>query len=155
MAASVGLSPGAEDNELATWLARTIEESVADATTRRDFFAMRAAVAIVALEPGTTPNAPMGRSAVTLRFDHGHLTIHDGVVGVPDMTLCGDREHLLRLAALPISRTFGLPLPRRGASDPLRRTLREIAQGSLKVYGLAGHPRLFVRLLRLLSRVRA
>ncbi|MBI4952709.1 MAG: hypothetical protein HY908_11800 [Myxococcales bacterium] len=182
MDANIGLSPGTEGNALAPWVATTIARNLLDPALRREFFAVRAAVAIVALEPleleGTLGQGPTtgaagapgarraheaatpplaeleGRTAVTLRFDHGQLTIHDGVVGIPDLTLCGEREVLLGLADLPLDGRFRLPLPRLGRGDnrALRRSLLELATGELKVYGLLGHPRLFVRLLRLLHR---
>ncbi|MCC6527327.1 MAG: hypothetical protein IT373_32055 [Polyangiaceae bacterium] len=178
MDANIGLSPGTEGNALAPWVAATIERNLVDPALRREFLALRAAVAIVALEPleleGTLGKGPTsgaaaarrareatpplaeleGRTAVTLRFDHGQLTIHDGVVGIPDLTLCGEREVLLGLADLPLDGRLRLPLPRlaRGDNRALRRSLLELATGELKVYGLLGHPRLFARLLRLLHR---
>lgn len=98
---------------------------------------MRAAVALV---------APDRRLQATLRFDHGHLSIHDGMIGVPDVTFCGDETALRDLERLPWWRGR-VPDARGGA---WRRALLEMAGGQLKIYGLLSHARLVTRVLRLL-----
>lgn len=141
----IALAPGTEDNDVAHWVAERIGETLRERTeSRRDFAAMRAAVAMVASDR---------RDAVTLRFDHGYLTIHDGMLGVPDLTLCGDFAALVGLADIPLSRAGRLPLPPLSAArrSAWRTTALELVSGELKVYGMFSHPRLLVRLLRLLS----
>ncbi len=98
---------------------------------------MRATVAVV---------APDRRVSTTLRFDHGNVAIHDGMVGIPDVTLCGDYETLVGLAGLPMSRFGRLPL-----AAPWRRLGLELIGGDIKIYGLTSHPRPVLRVLRLLS----
>lgn len=128
MQPSVDLAPGAEDNALASKFAERIRaqlEAAPDATRR--LFAMRATVLVVAPDQG---------DHVTLRFDHGRLTIHDGTVGVPTLTICADHDGLLALGDLPRA-----------------ELARRVANEEIKVYGLLTHPRLFVRLIRLFSPV--
>jgi len=100
---------------------------------------MRAAVALV---------APDKRLQVTLRFDHGYLTAHDGVIGVPDMTLCADEAELHAVADLPFTRVGRIPDLR---SQRWRVLSLEVLSGDVRVYGLLAHPRLLLRVLRVLG----
>jgi hypothetical protein len=141
----IALAPGAEENEVAVWVASRVDESLRERPdSHRDFSAIRAAVAMVASDR---------RESVTLRFDHGYLTIHDGMLGIPDLTLCGDFAALVGLADIPLSRAGRLPLPPLNAArrSAWRTTALELVSGELKVYGMFSHPRLLMRLLRLLS----
>jgi hypothetical protein len=151
--ANVGLAPGADDNPLAVWATERISASLDTASldtararlgVRRDFFALRCAVALV---------APDLAVSATLRFDHGYLTAHDGMIGIPDITFCGDRSVLLALEGIPLSRLGRLPLPpwRRERRDAWRTTMLEILGGELRIYGLVTHPRMALRVVRLLS----
>lgn len=135
------IAPGAENNGLAQWLAAALDDAI-EGDSRGDFDALRAAVAVV---------APDRRRSVTMRFDHGHVTIHDGMVGIPDVTFCGDYPVLVALSELPMSRLgpLALPLLRR---PQWRNSLSELLSGDLKVYGLVNHPRTVFRVLRLINR---
>ena len=142
----VACAPGAEDNPLATWLVGRIEQSLAEREeAQRDFYALRAAVAVV---------APDKRHQVTLRFDHGYLTVHDGMMGIPDVTLCGDEEVLKALADVPLSRWGRLPLPPilPARAAVWRKSFVDLLSGELKIYGLFTQGRVVLRLLRLLAR---
>lgn len=143
---TISLAAGAEDNELATWVAERLWAALCHRWVERDFVAVRAAACMV---------APDRRLAITLRFDHGMLTIHDGMIGVPDVTLCGDHSVLLGLADLPLGRFTRLPAPGLWSTGPQavawRRSALELVTGELKIYGLFAHPRLVTRLLRLLA----
>ncbi len=86
---------------------------------------MRGTVALIAQDAGTS---------LTLRFDFGRLTIHDGIVGVPDVTLLGAERDIEDLADARVVPFLRLPLP-----------------GKLRIYGLALHPRLVSRVMRLLA----
>lgn len=145
MKTNVALAPGADDNLLATWLAERVATNVRDsAVAQRDFFKLRAAVVMV---------APDRRLQATLRFDHGYLTVHDGMIGVPDVTICADLPILEALTRLRLSVRGGWPLPRLGEGGlrAWREALGELLGGELKIYGLLGHPRLVLRVLRVLS----
>jgi hypothetical protein len=142
----VDLAPGAEDNPLAVAFANRVREGVARPENRADFRALRGSVLMVAQD--TT-------ESVTLRFDHGRLTVHDGSIGVPSVTFCGDESVLLSLQTLPSTKLFRLPIAMPGdktGAAALRDIAGRMARGDLKVYGLVAHPRLILRLLRLLAK---
>lgn len=142
----IDLAPGAEENVLAEEIAERIRQNLARSPRKiSDFRALRASVLMVAQDLS---------ESFTLRFDHGRLTIHDGNVGIPWVTFCGDAEALQRLSDFPLTRLFRLPL-----AGPLTKEGREtwsylaalFAKGDLKVYGLLAHPRTVFHLLRVLS----
>jgi hypothetical protein len=142
----IDLAPGAEENPVAVELADIIRRNLsANPRKRADFSALRGSILMVAQDLG---------EALTLRFDHGRLTIHDGTVGIPSVTFCGDLSALRRLTDFPVTRWLRLPLLLPFAHDGREtwRTLtRLFRRGELKVYGLAAHPRTVVFLLRILS----
>jgi hypothetical protein len=142
---AITYAPGAEENDLARWADELIGKNLREHDdARSDFNSMRAAVVLV---------APDRRWTVTLRFDHGYLTIHDGMVGIPDVTLCADYETLRGIADIPLSRLGRLPLPPLSGArrSSWRTTVLELVSGELRIYGLLSHPRLVLRLIRLLS----
>ncbi len=142
----IDLAPGAEDNPLAVELAARIRTNVAAHPKKRaDFRSLRGSVLVVAQDEG---------ESLTLRFDHGRLTIHDGNVGIPWVTLCADLAVLRALPDVPLSRFLRLPLVGSWtgeAGTTARRLLGQLATGEIKVYGLTAHPRTVVCLLRVLS----
>jgi hypothetical protein len=148
--ALVDLGPGAEDNPLAVELAARIRQNLIERPEKAaDFRALRGTVFVALTDVG---------ESITLRFDLGRLTIHEGQVGVPMVTFCGDTEDLRRLTDLPLMRWLRVPFasPFGRAKDGSRETLRHLsrllANGRLKVYGLLAHPRAVTRLLRIISR---
>lgn len=142
----VDLAPGAEDNPLAVRFSRIICENLKhDPRRNAGFRALRGAVLMVAQDTVTS---------ITMRFDHGRLTIHDGGIGIPSVTFCGDEAVLFRLPEIAFHRWLRVPmlgLVHRRAGVPLRETAALVASGELKIYGLIAHPRLIVTLLRVLS----
>jgi hypothetical protein len=146
MEPTIDLAPGAEDNPLAVRLSEAVKSRLSESPrTLRDFRALRGSVLMVAQDVG---------DSVTLRFDHGRLTIHDGAIGIPSVTFCADRQVLERLQDVPMTRWGRLPLGVVG-NPAGRQTLRELttvyARGELKIYGLLAHPRLILRFLRILA----
>ncbi|KYF78451.1 hypothetical protein WME76_42925 [Sorangium sp. So ce119] len=143
----IDLAPGAEENPLAAQFGGLIREHLAgDARRASDFRALRGSVLVVAQDSGTS---------MTMRFDHGRLTIHDGAIGIPSVTFCGDEAALRRLPDIAFHRWVSLPklgVLHRRQSEPLRELARLVASGELKIYGLVAHPRLILALLRVLSR---
>ncbi len=142
----IDLAPGAEENQVAVELADLIRKNIAASPHKQaDFRALRGSVLMVAQDLG---------EALTLRFDHGRLTIHDGTVGIPSVTFCGDLAALRRFADFPVTRWLRLPLLLPFAQqgrEAWRSLSRLFANGDLKVYGLAAHLRTVVFLLRVLS----
>lgn len=135
----VDLAPGADHDPLARQIAERIRSAITVGPLRREFDRMRGAVGIVADDADT---------ALTLRFDFGRLTIHEGLVGVPTVTIRGVTRSLETLSELP-------QIPARGvvaSGRSLAQVVAALRAGKLKIYGLSSHPRLVFRLLRLLSR---
>ena len=143
----VDLAPGADDNALAIRFAETLRERLrADPRRGQDFRALRASVFVVAQDTG---------EALTLRFDHGRLTVHDGALGMPTVTFCGDQAALMLLFELPLVPWLRLPgrLPFQSAgSDAWHQVRKLLRSGELKIYGMVAHPRTVTRLVRLFSR---
>ena len=145
----VDLAPGAEDDPLANELASRIRANLAERPDKLvDFRALRGTVFVVMQDVG---------ESITLRFDHGRLTIHEGQVGVPMVTFGGDTADLRRLPDLPLVRwlrlPFATPFATRGAArEAFRHLFAALRSGRLKVYGLAAHPRAVTRLIRIISR---
>jgi hypothetical protein len=139
----IDVAPRAEDNPLAVRLASMVRDNLDRCPhKRRDFDALRGSVAIVADDT---------RDATTLRFDHGRLTVHDGIVGVPDVTIRGRETRILELGGLPVSRRTGFfPLDRNGLAGA-RALASSLRSGELHVYGLGLRMPLVIRLLRVLS----
>ena len=131
------LAPGADENPLATELAEKIRAKL-DTSRRKlaDFRAMRGTFLVVAEDTG---------ESLTLRFDHGRLTIHDGAIGVPVVTFCAPREVLLHLPEASTRRWLRRP------TAMWRNLIAPVAKGELKIYGLVTSPRVVASFLRLLS----
>ena len=140
----IDLAPGAEENSLAVRLGELIRANLAVKPHKiKDFRALRGGILMVPQDTG---------QALTMRFDLGRLTLHEGAIGIPAVTFCGDESVLLRLADVPLTRLFKLPLALdRKGRDSLRRMVEPFSRGELKIYGLLSHPRLVLRFLRILS----
>jgi hypothetical protein len=142
----IDLAPGAEGSPLAVRLADLVRGNLRVRPAKlADFRALRGTVLVVSRDTG---------DSLTMRFDHGRLTIHDGAVGVPSVSLLADTSDLLCIADVPLTRLGRLPIPRPG--DPAGRALLGhlaglLSSGELKIYGLGAHPRLVLRLLRIIS----
>lgn len=144
----IDLAPGAEDNQLAVELVEQVRQNVTGSTKKnRDFRTLRGSVLIVAQDT---------QSVLTMRFDHGRLTVHEGAVGIPSITLCGDEDVLRNLTRLKLSSWLRLPkvIPRTswdGNGKALWEFARAMTEERLTVYGLFTHPRLVLCLLRVVS----
>lgn len=142
----VDLAPGAEENDLASTFADVLRHNLRTSPrAQKSFRAMRATVQFVAVD--TT-------QAVTMRFDHGRVTVHEGNVGIPAITFCGDHDALLGLTSVPLSAWLGLPVPnplkpRDWAT--LRALYRQLSDRKLTIYGFFSHARLVTRVIRILS----
>ncbi|MDX2054350.1 MAG: hypothetical protein SFV15_18255 [Polyangiaceae bacterium] len=88
----------------------------------------------------------------TLRFDFGRLSVHLGIVGVPDITLRGPQAELESLLLLPFRTQWPVLLPVRLAELlVVHRVLTAWAKSSLRAYGALSHPGLLVNVLRVIS----
>jgi hypothetical protein len=143
----VSLAPGAEENGLAMMLAGLVRQNLeAKPHKQGDFAALRGSVAIVADDADV---------ALTLCFERGgKLVIHDGIVGIPDVTIRGPSEAVLALSNMPLATRLGLPIPDprdREAVKTVRSVMGAMRDGSLHVYGMAYHFALVMKLTRVMS----
>lgn len=146
MQPSIELAPGAEENGLASMLADLVRQNLeVKPHKRRDFKALHGSVAIVAED---------AEVALTLRFDHDRLTIHDGIVGIPDVTMRGDSETIMALSNTPLVTRFGLPFPDPRDKEGVavsRSVMDAMKAGRFHIYGLIFHVPMLLRLTRVMS----
>jgi hypothetical protein len=146
MQPSIELAPGAENNGLASMLAGLVSQNLeAKPHKQRDFRALRGSIAIVAEDADV---------ALTLRFDRGKLTIHDGIVGVPDVTIRGGSDTIMSLSNTPLVTRLGLPFPDPRDSEGVavsRSVMAAMKSGRFHIYGLAFHLPMMLRLTRVMS----
>ncbi len=144
----IDLAPGAEDNPLAVELVEQVRRNVAGSIKKnRDFRTLRGSVLVVAQDT---------QSVLTMRFDHGRLTVHEGAVGIPSVTLCGDEQVLRDLTRLRLSSWSRFPKVFHRTNPNSNEIAmwdlaRAMAEQRLTVYGLFTHPRLVLCLLRVVS----
>lgn len=148
MPRSIELAPGAEDNAFCAMLADLVRQNLESKPHKgRDFDRLDGTVALVADDADV---------ALTLEFrrraDGGSLVLHDGIRGVPDVTVRGSSEIIMTMSNVPLTRPFGLPVPTdRAALDVLRQMIRATRTGELRVYGGLTNPGLLSRLTRVMS----
>src|SRR4029077_5554385 len=100
----IELAPGAENNGLAGMLCALILQNLNDKPKKRDDFAkLRGRIAIVAEDAAVS---------LTLVFEGNMLTIYDGIVGVPDVTVRADSDDIVQLSLVELTPFLGLPNPR-------------------------------------------
>jgi len=143
----VRLAAGASENGLATMLANLVRQNLeAKPHKTADFAALRGNVAIVADDADV---------ALTLSFARGGtLTIHDGIAGIPHVTIRGPADAIMALSNMPLSRWLGLPIPDPRDKEGLataRGVLSAMLAGKLHVYGGAIHLPLVLRLTRVMT----
>jgi hypothetical protein len=139
-AARIELTPGAQNNGLATMVAGLILQNLQDRPDKRgDFARLRGRVGIVAEDAGV---------ALTLEFAGNMLTVHDGIAGVPDMTVRAQSDDILQMSLLELTPRFGLPDLR---GEALRQIASKSRRGQVRVFGALLHLPMLLRLTRLLS----
>jgi hypothetical protein len=146
MPVDIELAPGAADNGLASMLADLLRQNLADKPHKvPDFEALEGVVAIVAEDADV---------CLTLRFERGRLTIHDGIVGIPDVTIRATSELILSMSNMPLSTPLGLPIPDPRDKDAVavsRSVMAAMQTGELRMYGALLHPGLVMKLTRVMS----
>lgn len=136
----IELVPGAEDNGLASMLAGLVEQNLADhPLKRRAFERMKGRVAIVVEDAGV---------AMTLEFDRGSLRVHDGIAGIPDVTVRADADDVMNMNLVELEPRFGLPDPRGKVFQQISKATRE---GRVRIYGMLLHIPLMLRLQTIMS----
>lgn len=137
---AIQLAPRAEDNGFAVMLAQLIRQNVDDRPEKKRALArMFGRVALVVSDLGL---------AVTLLFERGRLTIFDGIVGIPDVTVRAPSEWHTRMSLVELEPRFGLPDPRGAVA---REVFEASRRGEVKVYGALSSPTLVLRLTQVMS----
>jgi hypothetical protein len=139
-AARIEITAGAENNGLAAMVSGLILQNLQEKPIKREDFArLRGRVAIVAEDAGV---------AMTLDFTGNMLTVHDGILGVPDVTVRARGDDIVQMSLLELTPLLSLP-DFRGAAT--REIARKSWVGHVRVYGALLHIPLLLRLSRLLS----
>jgi hypothetical protein len=146
MTPQIQLAPGTEANGMALMIADLVRQNLEQKPHKcADFESLTGTVSIVAED---------AEVSMTIRFDRGHAIIHDGIVGVPDVTIRGDSECVLTLSNLPIHPYFNVPLvspnDRQGWAD-LRGMISSLLGRKLRIQGAVLHLPLMLRLARVMS----
>lgn len=135
---AIELAPGAGDNGLATMLATLMAQNLADHPERaRAIEGLRGRVAIVAEDAGV---------ALTIEVARGRVVVHDGIVGIPDLTIRGGFEQIGDLSR--IESVGALPDPRGPVARSIARAIRE---RKLRIFGLPWSARLLLGVAELLA----
>ena len=144
MATYIELAKGAEDNAFAQMLLKLVRQNIESKPhKKKDFDQLDGTVALVADDADV---------AVTLEFRLGRLVVHDGIVGVPDVTVRGSSDAIMTLSNVPLTRPLALPIPTdRSSFDVLRSMMHAMRTGELKVFGMFGHFKLLNHLTRVMS----
>ncbi len=89
MQPSIVVAPGAEGLPLAAHFAERLRRAARSARGAKRLEALRATVGIVDFDTG---------DALTIRFDHGRVVVHEGRVGTPTITFGGPGPALMALS---------------------------------------------------------
>lgn len=136
--ALIVVTPGAEDNGLASMVADLVRQNLAAHPERL--------ADLERLDLWLGLRAPDIDVELTLVFEGGRLTVVDGVLPRAEATVTATSEAVLDLSLLRIGRS-GLPLLWDAAG---RRVARRFASGELRLRGVGAAARL-LRVVRLLS----
>jgi hypothetical protein len=143
---TIELAPGAGENGFASMLAELVRQNLAAKPQKqRDFRALSGSISIVAED---------AEVALTMHFNGGRLTIHDGIVGIPDLTIRGDSDTILSLSNTPLITKLGLPFPDPRDKEGVavsRSVLDAMKAGRFHIYGLAFHVPMLLHLTRVMS----
>jgi hypothetical protein len=150
--AAVELAPGAEESAFATMLADLVRQNLASKPhKRKDFDALDGTVALVADDAEVALTLEFRRGRGRSRSP-GHLVVHSGIKGIPDVAVRGSADAIMALSNVPLTRPFALPLPTdRAALDVLRGMVKATRTGELRIYGMLGHLGLLSKLTRVMS----
>jgi len=113
---AVELAPGADENGLAIMMATMMSQNLIDHPDRSPVFdRLSGRVAIVADDADV---------ALTMQFERGRAIVHDGIVGVPNVTVRGSAELIADLSRMETG-PLGLPDPRGEVNRAMVTALRE------------------------------
>ena len=143
---AIRLADGADANAFAIMLSELVRQNLeAKPAKIRDFNQLMGSVALVAHDADVS---------LTLRFSAGHLVVHNGIVGITDVTIHGSSEVILGLSSIPLlgPSRFSVPLPcdAEGLAT-MSQLVRAMKDGSFRIYGMTFKLPLLLRLTRVMS----
>ena len=125
---SIAIDPSAEDNGLANMLATIMRQNLEDHPQR--------ARLLEHLEGRLAIFAEDAEVSITWVFGHGQATVHDGIIGIPDLTIRGGFEpigDMSRMESFHSRLLQHVPDPR----GPVNRSMwKALRGGQLRVFGL-------------------
>jgi hypothetical protein len=136
--AQINFAPGMDDPGLPSMIADIIKANLAVKPQKQnDFNALNGNICLQAEDAGLN---------MTMVFDKGTLTIHNGKVGNPKLCISTDSGTLLNLPNIDIK--FGLPY----YFDKVGlEVVKKVLNGGLKIKGLLIHPIMLTRFTKLMS----
>ncbi len=129
--------PDDEPNGLSAMVGGLIEANLQAHPDRETLLSKPATYSITAPDAGVS---------VSIRLAPQSVTVRNGIVGTPDVSIRTNSENLLGLSSVPLR--FGLP---DATTKEGREVNRKLFKGELKVKGLIRHPAKLARLNKLLS----
>jgi hypothetical protein len=140
MAPRIELAEGADENGFALMVSELIRQNIADhPEKRRDFERLRGRVAMVVSD---------AQVAVTLHFRREGLVVHDGIVGIPDLTIRAESEWITKMSLMELLPRLGLPDPR---GENTRAVFGASGSGAIKMFGALANLPVVLRLTRVMS----
>jgi hypothetical protein len=134
----VSLAPGAEENGMAAMLGDMIKTNIQSKPSKlKDFNKLKGTVWISAVDADVQ---------MTMVFNKGSLTIHDGKVGKPIIQIATDSGTLLELANLNIK--FGMPYY---FDETGLMVIKKLMRRELKIKGMFTHTMALTHMTKIMS----
>lgn len=139
--ATIIMAPGASENGFAAMLSTLIRQNLDERPEKlRSFARMDGRVTIVVEDLAMT---------VTLLFQRGRMTVFDGVVGIPDVTVRAPSELVTQMSLMELEDRFRfLPDPR---GENTKAVLEASKSGRMEMHGMFAHLPLVLRLTQVMS----
>ncbi len=136
----VVLGEGADENGFAIMIRDLLSQNVEDHQSKaRALAGLGGRVAIVVEDAGV---------AITLNFEEPTVVVHDGIVGIPDVTIRATSERVTQMSLIELLPRIGLPDPR---GEVATQIMHASKKGEVQMYGALRHPGTVLRLTEVLS----
>lgn len=137
---AIELAEGSDENGFAVMLQSLLSQNLDDHPhKRRDFDRLLGRVAIVVDDV---------ELSVTLHFQSGRLTVHDGIVGIPDLTIRATSDDVMKMSLMELTPRGALPDLRKPVT---REVIAASRDGRIKMYGALANIPMVLRLTRVMS----
>jgi len=134
----IGFAPGADTDALAVMLADILEQNLKENPQRaKDFDALNIGVGI---------DVKGADVQLTLEFQGGKLTIHNGIAANPGLIVSTDMDTLMEVTNFQVK--FGLPYP---FDETGLAVIKKLFRRELKIKGLLAHPLALLRVIKVIS----